>query len=357
MEHGAGFYRTASARREGRGSWRGHGTEMARLRGCGPSRALPGDSKPGARGGRRWATDRAGCVVRGVVLRVPVVRLARMQGSPTVGPTVLLRPLFKLECQVPMRQPRPPEPMSSCSGYCRDCQRLHRLPEGNARAYARELMREFEAIGRLDYRVLEDAADPRLSFGHLFPGERGHMFGVLECRDEGGDTVVLRAFSSLREGIREIDGWVPPILSVRTFEDVVFPGDQEIKALSRRMESLDPESSAAMELAAQRMQLSRTLAKRIQGGYRFHNIRGESRSLKEAFSLPSGIPGGVGECCAPKLLNYAVCHHLRPVALAEFYWGGINKSGTKRSGEIYPCCETRCQPILGFMLCGLDDDG
>jgi tRNA pseudouridine32 synthase/23S rRNA pseudouridine746 synthase len=64
---------------------------------------------------------------------------------------------------------------------------------------------------------------------------------------------------------------------------------------------------------------------------------------------------GVGECCAPKLLNYAALNGLKPLGLSEFYWGKENKSGTRKHGEFYPACAEKCQPILGFMLCGIKE--
>ena len=220
-------------------------------------------------------------------------------------------------------------------------------------------MREFEDIRRLDYLASDAAADPRLSFEELLPGERGHMFGVLECLDDRGRTVVLRAFSSLGGGRREIEGWVPQILSHDSFCDVVLPGLDEIKRMTRDLASVTPRSSHARELTARRTRVSQDLWREMQTLYRFHNFRGEARSLQDAFALPlsesGNITSGVGECCAPKLLNHAARKGLTPVGLAEFYWGGSNKSGSRQSGEFYECCEARCQPILGFMLCGLDD--
>lgn len=42
-------------------------------------------------------------------------------------------------------------------------------------------------------------------------------------------------------------------------------------------------------------------------------------------------------------------------AVAEFWMGAPPPSGGRTDGEFYTACEERCQPILGFMLCGLDD--
>ncbi len=244
---------------------------------------------------------------------------------------------------------------AACSGYCRDCAREHHLPQGGARSHALRVIRELERLGRLDYLAPERAADPRLSFEQLFPGEPGNMFGVLECLDARGRTVVLRAFSSLRRGIRDVGGWVPAILSAETFHGLVEPAQQEIERLTARLESLDTRSSAYRALAAQRRQRSQRLLEAMQARYRFHNFRGQTRGLRDAFCGPDGIPGGVGECCAPKLLNHAAQEGLRPTGLAEFYWGGSKGSRRLTHGEFYPSCESRCRPILGFMLCGLAD--
>ena len=242
-----------------------------------------------------------------------------------------------------------------CRGFCRDCGRDHALPEAGARRYALEVMAEFQSLGRLDYQASEEHSNARLAFGNLFPRGRGHMFGVLECRDRSGETVFLRAFSSLHDGIREIEGWVPPLLSAEDFYGFVLPTQHVIREMTDELVGLAQGSAAYTTLIDERKEISRDLLKAMQGLYRFRNFRGESRSLVEALCEPLKVPGVVGECCAPKLLNQAVRESLRPVSIAEFYWGGASASGRLVSGEFYPSCQSRCQPILGFLLCGLDD--
>ncbi|MBG86826.1 MAG: hypothetical protein CMO80_07995 [Verrucomicrobiales bacterium] len=249
----------------------------------------------------------------------------------------------------------PAELQKNCFGHCQDCGREHSLGEGNAHEHARALMEEFQRIRRLDYTVPDKDADPRLSFDHLFPGERGHMFGVLECRDEAGETVVLRAFSSLHDGVRTVDGWVPPILSDEVFNELVLPGQIEIKRLTRAINALDHSSQQRAKLSEERKKISQGLMPEIHSRYHLRNFRGETRLLEDAFIRPHGLPGGVGDCCGPKLLQHAAVNGLGPVGLAEFYWGGPHKSGTRQPGRFYPCCEEKCQPILGFMLCGLEN--
>ena len=67
--------------------------------------------------------------------------------------------------------------------------------------------------------------------------------------------------------------------------------------------------------------------------------------------MPAGIPTGTGDCCAPKLLHYAATQQLKPIAMAEFWWG--EHSADKYQGEFYGACAERCQPLMGFMLSGL----
>ena len=246
------------------------------------------------------------------------------------------------------------DPGSIHHGFCRDCHRFHGLPEGAARAYAGHVMEAFEKYGRLDYEVPENRANPRLAFDRLFPRRRGHMFGVLECRAQSGDTVFLRAFSSLHDGIREVEGWVPPLLSPEEFYGLVLPTQHVIREMTGELAHLEEGTEEHRARFEERKEISRELLETMQGLYRFLNFRGESRSLSEALCESLKVPGVVGECCAPKLLTFAAREGLVPVSMAEFYWGGVQASGQLVSGQFYPSCKTRCEPILGFLLCGLD---
>ncbi|MFT5695010.1 MAG: hypothetical protein ACI9QQ_000985 [Myxococcota bacterium] len=260
-------------------------------------------------------------------------------------------------------------------GDCVICARRHSLPVGQARAYALEVMEEFKSLQRLDHLACEADADPRLEFATLF-ATRGNMFGVMECVAEDGETVFLRAFSALTGGLRDIDGWVGPVLGEALYDEVILPAQREIKTLTAEMKTLKAKGSAVDETWARRREVSQMLWKRMCAEYKFQNFRGEIRSLEDAV-LP-GVPlvGGMGECCAPKLLNHAARNGLRPIGIAEFYWGKPTVSlqdvksdkpseqtgaearpsveSRRVPGNFYPSCESRCQPILGFMLCGLD---
>ena len=90
------------------------------------------------------------------------------------------------------------------------------------------------------------------------------------------------------------------------------------------------------------------------------NAKGERRNLLDIFSdTPIKFPpSGAGECCAPKLLQYAFLDGMRPVRIAEFWWGDSPKKEIRHHLHFYPACRGRCLPILSFMMQGMnvDDD-
>ena len=202
---------------------------------------------------------------------------------------------------------------------------------------------------RLDIDVPICESDPALRTDSLFPGDRGHMFGVLEAQDPQGETVWLKAFSSLRGGIRRVTGWVPPVLSDETYQNLINPEEQSIKALTKQIDATsDPIKKQA--LIKRRAKRSQALWVAMRDSYRMVNQKGAEKGLKELFG-DRGIPGGTGECCGPKLLCYANRKRLTPIGLVEFYWGPATTYEGKRAGSFHPCCEPRCRPLLGFLLC------
>ncbi|TVP58991.1 MAG: RluA family pseudouridine synthase [Nodularia sp. (in: Bacteria)] len=106
------------------------------------------------------------------------------------------------------------------------------------------------------------------------------------------------------------------------------------------------------ELKQRRKALSRQLQAQMHAAYSLMNFLGQSASLQKL--MPTGsIPTGTGDCCAPKLLHYAANHGLKPLAMAEFWWGESSENQDKVQGEFYGACVERCQPLMGFLLSGL----
>jgi tRNA pseudouridine32 synthase/23S rRNA pseudouridine746 synthase len=91
--------------------------------------------------------------------------------------------------------------------------------------------------------------------------------------------------------------------------------------------------------------------------YQFLNKDKESKNLSDLFKLTNQItPAGSGECAAPKLLQYAFKHNLRPIAMAEFWWGTSPKKEIRKHKQYYPACQGKCKPILTHMLSGITMD-
>ena len=109
------------------------------------------------------------------------------------------------------------------------------------------------------------------------------------------------------------------------------------------------------QLRALRRKKSEALQHWLFGHFRMLNIKGETRDLLSIFAHTAlrVPPSGAGECCAPKLLQYAFAHHLRPISIAEFWWGQSPTGEIRQHLQYYPACRGKCLPILGHMLQGL----
>ncbi|MBQ4352668.1 MAG: RluA family pseudouridine synthase, partial [Prevotella sp.] len=61
-------------------------------------------------------------------------------------------------------------------------------------------------------------------------------------------------------------------------------------------------------------------------------------------------PAATGDCCAPKLLQYAYAHGMKPLHMAEFWWGESPKQEIRHHLHFYPPCKGRCIPLLRWMI-------
>lgn len=140
----------------------------------------------------------------------------------------------------------------------------------------------------------------------------------------------------------------------------------ERRRLRRRwQEAVDAAAGATLhqqqaihELRQERRYRSDALQRWLFDQFRMLNARGERRTLTAIFAdTPQQTPpSGAGECCAPKLLQYAFLHRLRPLCMAEFWQGRSPQAEVRHHGQFYPACRGKCKPILDFMLQGLDVD-
>ena len=129
------------------------------------------------------------------------------------------------------------------------------------------------------------------------------------------------------------------------------------KAMEQAESTLNTQHSTFLKsLQRKRKQMSDELQRWLFAAYRMLNAKGEERDLIDIFreythAMP---PAGAGDCCAPKLLQYAYQHRLRPVCMAEFWWGESPASEIRHHLHYYPACRSKCLPILTHMLKGLD---
>ncbi len=282
----------------------------------------------------------------------------------------------------------------------------------------------------------------RRNYPGLETGE-GKMFGVLVVITRAHRVGYLAGFSGMVDGQWVLPGFVPPIFSVAVRSTFLDPGEQALKALTRRIRELRnaPELATLMqqreqiratadaEIAQCRMQhqerrqwrhrqrkavvmlenaaereaqlvvlarqsqqdkqrkkqlkqhwdrqladvdakldarhqeimtleqerkaLSNALQQQVFDGYLLTNLRGETRPLRMFY--PEGlVPGGAGDCAGPKLIHYAISQGMKPLAMAEFWWGKSPSAGVRHHRQFYPACRGKCRPILPFMLRGVE---
>lgn len=153
-------------------------------------------------------------------------------------------------------------------------------------------------------------------------------------------------------------------------ERAMIRESQFMKAELRRIKKFHAERAGAAEreadamknrieaLKRQRREMSDSLQEWLFRQYVMLNARGERRDIIEIFKERTGHtpPAGTGDCCAPKLLQHAFANGMRPVCMAEFWWGTSPAGELRRQGHFYPSCSGKCKPLLGYMLQGLEVD-
>lgn len=163
----------------------------------------------------------------------------------------------------------------------------------------------------------------------------GKMLGVLLT-----DCGVLNAFSGLAGGFSVLEGFVPPIFDYSAPDGYFRRREAEISAM--------PDGIAKGRESAQ-------LQDWLFSRYEVLNARGERLSVKRIFARRGLVPpGGTGDCAAPKLLQYAYLHGMKPLAMGEFWYGASHSSEVREHGHFYPACFGKCGPLLSFMMEGLD---
>lgn len=197
------------------------------------------------------------------------------------------------------------------------------------------------------HKTLDFEGEKCISTDYLFGPAMGQMFGVLVCEDKAGNEVVLKAFSGQYDGEWIIPGWVGPIADPGTFTQIVKANNERLHELTATIEGGTCSDTAT--LIQERKTLSQGVLRELYALYQFKCIDGQTKTFADIFG-PKLPPTGTGECCAPKLLNWAFSHDLKPISMAEFYYGKPNRSGSREHKVFYGPCDDKCQPLLKHML-------
>ena len=191
--------------------------------------------------------------------------------------------------------------------------------------------------------------------------QQGKMFGVLIVRHPEGTISYLAAFSGNLAGSNHHEFFVPPVYDLLNPDGYFKQEEARISSLNVILNEVKDLNTSTNEdditaLKEERKQRSIALQQWIFRQFRLRNALGEEKDIEQIFEETAhrNPPAGTGECAAPKLLQHAYLNGLQPLAMAEFWWGDSPKGEIRRHGLYYPSCRHKCEPILGFMLQGLD---
>ena len=220
---------------------------------------------------------------------------------------------------------------------------------------------EEEQISAINVRISELEVNP-----HYL-----HLKERLDRETEQARLVLIQAKEELKTAKREreLRRQSSPALSEEE-QDTLIRESQYQKAEFKRLErgwkerinTLEEEvitfETEIEKLKNERKQRSAALQQKLFEQFRMLNAKGEIKDLCTIFeqTVHKIPPAGAGECALPKLLQYAYLHQLKPLAMAEFWWGDSPKNEIRHHGYYYPSCKGKCEPILQHMLQGLEVD-
>ena len=247
------------------------------------------------------------------------------------------------------------------------------FPEAEAEQICRGMIAQLQD-GSLRMEQLSAVSEER--------GNHGLMLGALVCTDAAGQRVVLKTLSGTSRTLCPAAGqceagsiFVPPLAAPAAINAALAKNDAQIHLLTEKIRTIirqkkdaiirqekdaitrqkkdasQAESEELRSLKAERSLLTTESLAAVHALYAFHCADGKQRPLLEICRERCGgtlPPTGTGDCCAPKLLDYAFSHGLQPQSMCEVFYG---EASTRRSqGERCPPCDERCGIVLPAML-------
>jgi tRNA pseudouridine32 synthase/23S rRNA pseudouridine746 synthase len=218
---------------------------------------------------------------------------------------------------------------------------INRLNSELDKLLANPLLGEYQNTLELELKQQDEELEQhrnKMAFNRKVRKEqRSHVRDSLE-----GDDLAQRLKQLAQESIEDKN-------QLRDFKkychDLISQVQQKLNILTDEIE----------RVKKKRKQLSTKLQKKLFKQYRMLNSAGVEKDLIELFqNSPYPMPpAGTGDCAAPKLLQYAFKQNLKPLAMAEFWWGQSPKSEIRQHKNFYGACSGKCQPILVHMLDGM----
>lgn len=226
-------------------------------------------------------------------------------------------------------------PVALVAGLCRRCGIEHVLHNDVARATQAQ-----QAL----FAELASSAHPLRA---LLDGTRGKMLAVAVVVDEHGATHRLQAYSGDLGGVLDQPGCAPSIIRREDTAELEADTLAQLATLQAALEATS-DVETMQQLRRRRRALSATLMAAMHDAVRLTSAGGITLPLRDVF-VGGGMPSGTADCGLPKVLQQANRMGAVVVAVTEAWWGP--DLGDRRHGVHQAPCATRCQPILGHLLC------
>jgi len=231
------------------------------------------------------------------------------------------------------------------------------------------LNHEIEVLKQSDdyEKAIKKIANLKVEAQQVVAEAQQKMVIAKRLRDERRKEKAIVSEDEQREMIRESQYMKAELhRTKKRYAALLQAAEAEVEAYNRKI----------AELKSTRKRKSDQLQRWLFSQFTFLNAQGERSDLLSIFRnyyllhSPKSVlathyaamgeqitlfpPSGTGECCEPKLLQYAFVHGMRPVEMAMFWWGEPPKTEIRQHGQFYPACNGECKPLLTWMLKGMN---
>ena len=231
------------------------------------------------------------------------------------------------------------------------------------------LNHEIEVLKQSDdyEKAIKKIADLKVEAQQVVAEAQQKMVIAKRLRDERRKEKAIVSEDEQREMIRESQYMKAELhRTKKRYAALLEVAEAEAEAYNRKI----------AELKSTRKRKSDQLQRWLFSQFIFQNARGERKDFLSIFRnyyllhSPKSVlathfaamgeqitlfpPSGTGECCEPKLLQYAFTHAMRPIEMAMFWWGEPPKTEIRQHGQFNPACNGKCKPLLTWMLKGMN---